>query len=811
MDHRSWRSSDRLGASSARGALHRTALALGPAVLRGLDDLARSTGTTVEIVALALARWLTSLYTGQDEIVFGNAIVPRDNRESFTAFLSAVGRAQATAGDPAGDPAEVAAGVTGPSPQLEIMLQVVRDPDELRLDVHHDPERFDEGTVARMAGVCAHLARQVAARPSSPIRELELVPEDQRAELLERFNDSSFDEGDAGAAVDDLFDDAVRRFPDRPAVAFQGSSLTYAELDRRVRALARRLVRMGVRAGEPVALQLPPSLQTPIAMLAALRAGACYLPLDPALPAERARFLLADSGARILIADPQATGAHAFDGQLVELGADGDPLGDPAAELPRPRATDAAYLIYTSGTTGHPKGVGVDHTHTAAILTSCAFDLAYTTLWTTLLSGGCVHFLPRATCEDPAAVARYLRDHRVTFIKVTPSLLGALVASKALDRDACATLRLIVTGGEPVRPADIEALYARCPGVLVVNHYGPTETTIGVTTYPVERARLAGFARRPVIGAPIGNTRAYVATPSLQLLPLGAPGELIIAGCGVARGYLGRDELTRERFIPDPFGAPGAAYRTGDLARWTPDGTLELLGRIDRQVKIRGYRVELAEIEQVMIRRLGMAEAAVLLRPGGASSPILCAYHVGGPRLAPTELRASLLEVLPEYMVPACFIELPALPRTANGKLDAARLPAPHGAGHLASPAPASQPEDLPRTETERILQHLWAGVLGLDAAALGVSQSFFELGGHSLLMIQLIAEIDDRFGRTVPIPAFYREGTIRALAQILDADTGTGADATASADATADADAGANASADPGPEPRPAPPGGAA
>ena len=776
-------------------ATYRTALTSDPEVLRGLEDLARSAGTTIDVVTLAIARWLRHLYTGGDDAILERSIATGDH--PFSLLVERLKLAP----DPAG---EDAAGLSRP---LELEPRVVRSNTALLLTIQYDPELFDEGTVARMAGVHAHLARQLAARPAAAIRELDLVPEDQREELLGRFNDTSASGEDAGdgagaaadATIDDLFADAVRRFPDRPAVAFQGQRLTYAELDRRASALARRLVRMGVRTGEPVALQLPPSLQTMIAMLAALRAGACYLPIDASLPAERVRYLLEDSGARFLIGGPRAPGALAFGGQLVDVDGDGgdadasdgdaDADAGPRAALPRARASDGAYLIYTSGTTGTPKGVliehrslvnyvrwfrhryGVDDSHTAALLTSYAFDLGYTTLWTTILSGGCVHFLPRSTCEDAAAVARYLRDHRITFIKVTPSLLSALLGSRELDAESCRSLRLLVTGGERVRAADIETIYARCPDVLVVNHYGPTEATIGVTTHPIERARLAAFARRPVIGRPIGNARAYVTTPSLQLLPIGAPGELILAGRGVARGYLGRADLTREKFIPDPFG-PGTAYRTGDLARWTPEGTLELLGRIDRQVKIRGYRIELAEIEQVMLRRLGVAEAVVVVVPqlAGAEAQILCAYFVGGPRRTPAELRARLGEVLPAYMVPAHFIELPALPRTENGKLDARRLPAP-------TFELVTRPEDLPQSETERVLQRLWSDVLGVDAAALGVSQNFFELGGHSLLMIQLIAEIDHHLGRTVPIPAFYREGTIRALARILDADPDAGPD----------------------------------
>jgi surfactin family lipopeptide synthetase B len=446
------------------------------------------------------------------------------------------------------------------------------------------------------------------------------------------------------------------------------------------------------------------------------------------------------------------------------------------------RPSDAAYVIYTSGTTGQPKGVVIEHGSlasyalwlasrygvaedaVAALLTSYAFDLGYTTLWTTILAGGCLHLPPRSTCEDPGAVARYLRDHGITFLKVTPSLLSALLTSREIDRAHGASLRLIVTGGERIRAHDVAALYARLPGVLVVNHYGPTETTIGVTTHPVDRDRVDELARRPVIGRPIGHARAYVTTRSLQLVPRGAPGELIIAGRCVGRGYLGRDELTRERFIPDPFRPGDRAYRTGDLVRWTPAGALEFLGRIDRQVKIRGYRVELAEIEHVMIQRLGVVDAVVIERRAGDAGAALCAYYVGGPPRQGAELRAALSAVLPDYMVPASFVEVPALPRTENGKLDVRRLPEP-------SAPPAASSADAPATETERALARMWAEALGIDAAALGVGQNFFELGGHSLLMIQLIAQIDSYFGRTVPIPAFYQEGTIRALAQILDAD----------------------------------------
>lgn len=552
----------------------------------------------------------------------------------------------------------------------------------------------------------------------------------------------------------DLFADVVRRFPERRAVTFQGASLTYRELARRVDAFARVLVGRGVRTGDAVALRLAPSLETMIALLGTLRAGACYVPIDADTPAERVRYLVDDSGAKALV-------EHI-------------PDNDPPAALPRASATDAAYLIYTSGTTGMPKGViiehgslvnyvtwfrdryGIDESHAAVVLTSYAFDLAYTTLWTTILAGGELHLLPRAVCDDVGAVARYIGEHRISFVKVTPSLLSALVRSHAFDRTRCGSLRLIVTGGERIRIADVETVYARLPDVLIVNHYGPTETTIGVTTHPIERERLGELAGRSIIGQPIGNVTAYVVTAGGALAGAGQTGELWIGGRSVGRGYHRRAQLTDEKFVPDPFAPSGIAYRTGDLARWTPEGTLELLGRSDRQLKVRGYRIEPSEIELVMQRQLGVSEVVVVEKLHR-----LCAYYVGDAGLTPAEMRARLVQALPEYMVPTHLIRLAGLPRTANGKLDAAALPEPEA-------APAAD-GDAPRTEVERVLARLWSDVLGIDRDAIGVSQSFFELGGHSLLMIQLIAEIDNRFGRTVEIPAFYREGTIRALARMLE------------------------------------------
>jgi len=594
----------------------------------------------------------------------------------------------------------------------------------------------------RCAEVYAHLLSQL---PATPFEELDFVPPAHRAQLLAW---AAPRVAVPEATIDELFIASVRAFPDHPALTSHGDTLSYAELDRRVDRLARHLVARGIAVGDRVAILLRPSSEAIVAMLGALRAGAVYVPIDVDLPRQRIDYILRDSGAKYVI--------------------DGAEPDDAQATLPRVGSRDGAYLIYTSGTTGEPKGVlvehrslvnyvvwfreryGIDSSHRGALLTSFAFDLGYTTLWTTLLSGGHLHVL--ADSLDVTAIPAYFDQHGITFIKVTPSLLSALLATRGFER--CESLRLVVTGGENVRPDDIATLYARCPGVLAVNHYGPTETTIGVTTFPIEDVR--AFARRPVIGRPIGNVKAYVASANQQLLPIGAIGELLIGGDALARGYHQREELTRAKFIADPFASSGYVYRTGDLVRWTDEGTLEFLGRIDRQVKIRGYRVELSEIERVMLRQLPVREAIVLDRVVGDA---LCAYYVGDTDLDDAETCATLAAVLPDYMIPLYYVRIPAIPRSANGKLDASALPAPGW----------ESADEPPQSQTEQVLRELWSDVLGVEAACISVSQNFFELGGHSLLMIQLIAEIHDRFEKTVPMPLFFEEGTIRALATFLD------------------------------------------
>lgn len=712
--------------------------------------IARAIGAPCEAVVLACFAHLARIATGETSLVLtvnlGATQVEisyeLDDDAPVEIALLRMRDAYLGASRPAG---EVLLGCEIRGFVLELQIIGVR---ELAL---HDPDGGVGSAIhVRWAEVLAHLFAQVERVRATALRDVEVVPLSQRAALLEL---GANREVAGGGTIDDLFRACVRHTPDRRAVVDATCALTYAELDRRVEKLARHLRASGLAVGELVAVDLPPSVDIAVAMLGVMRARGAFVPLDPGMPEERRRFVLADAGVRFVI------------GAGGELATSDEPC-------PPGTGADAAYVIYTSGTSGEPKGVvveqhslvnyvrwlsaryAIDNRHVAALVTSFAFDLGYTVVWPTLCAGGELHFVPEAVCRDVAALPAYIQAHAITFLKVTPSLLGALVRSPTFDRARAGGLRLVFCGGEPIRIDDIATVYARCPEVLVVNHYGPTETTIGALTQPLARTRLVELASRPVIGRPVGDTRVYVASGS-RLLPLGAPGELLIGGAGVARGYHNRPALTAVRFGDDPFAPGERIYRTGDLVRWTETGTLEFLGRRDRQVKIRGYRVELGEIEQVMLRRLAITQAVVIDR---GSHGLLCAYYVADEPLDAASAREALGVALPDYMIPASFTRLAAVPRTANGKLDVARLPPP-----LGEPGPG--PALL--SATEETLAAIWRDILG--APCTSVEAHFFELGGHSLLAIQLLADIHDRFGIMLEMAAVFVDGTIRGLARRID------------------------------------------
>ncbi len=577
----------------------------------------------------------------------------------------------------------------------------------------------------------------------------------------------------------------VARTPNAPAVACEDRRLTYRQLERRARLLAHRLRALGVGPESPVGICLDRSLEMIVALLATLEAGGAYVPLDPRFPLERLTFQVEDAGIEVLLTSGDLAAGLSERLRRVDLALLASELGDGDAELgtlPRPGSpspANAAYVVYTSGSTGRPKGVVVEHRQllnyvdgilprlglpdgaVAATLSTLGADLGNTVIFPILATGGCVHVVPHDRLTSAPALAAYLDEHAVDVVKIVPSHLQGLLAQESPA--APLPRRLLVLGGEAASGELVGRLRRLAPGCAILNHYGPTETTIGVTTHRVTEATAVGAGGTLPIGCALARCDARVVDGELRALPPGVPGELVIGGDSVARGYRGRPAATAERFLPDPF-APqpgGRLYRTGDRAVLGFDGELRFLGRLDHQVKLRGYRIELGEVEAALRRHPRIAAAVVTVREDHPGERRLVAYVVGhdGAELTVPELRRHLEASLPDYMVPAAFVPLPALPLNANGKLDRAALPVPEAVRRLPAAVRVA-----PRDARERALAAIWCEVLHLDGV--GVEDNFFALGGDSILCIQVVSRAR-RAGLALTPRQLFEQPTIAELARV--------------------------------------------
>ena len=626
---------------------------------------------------------------------------------------------------------------------------------------------FDHPTAESVAGRLVRLLEAVAADPDRPVRRADVLGPAERRQLLAGWNDTARSLRPLPLAS--LFEARVRASRDAIALACS-AQLTYGELNTRANRLARHLVDLGAGPEQVVGLAVPRSELMIVATLAVLKAGAAYLPIDVTFPAQRIALMLADARASLLLTCAGVPELPSLDGVLrLNLDAAGvkailrDGPGGNLADAERPTALmpdHAAYVLYTSGSTGTPKGVVVTHKGLASLaesqlqlagpdagarvlaLAPLSFDSSVADLLTAISAGGCL-VVPPAGLVTGTELGDLLADQAVTYVEITPSVLATVPLPPP------PSLMVVNVAGEPCPPG-LVGLWA--DGRRMVNTYGPTESTVTATA---SAALTAG--QTPPIGRPVINTRAYVLDASLEPVPAGQPGELYLAGAGLARGYLGRPGLTAERFVACPFGPPGGRmYRTGDLVRWNPAGDLDFVGRADTQVKIRGCRVELAEVEYALLAHPQVDRAAVIAWDSDRGDKRLAAYvaPVEGPPPTAAELRAFLRERLPDYMLPGNWEFLPALPLNANGKVDRKRLPPPV----IARPHPGSATA-WPDDPLEQVLAGIWASVLGLDEV--GTRDSFFELGGHSLLAAQLIAEIQQVFGMDLGVRSLFETPTI--------------------------------------------------
>ncbi|MFH8336865.1 amino acid adenylation domain-containing protein [Streptomyces sp. AM6-12] len=641
------------------------------------------------------------------------------------------------------------------SAKFDLTATFVVRPGGFALNVEYAADLFEPATATRFARHVGRLLEAVLADPDTRVDAAPLLSAGERELLV----------ATGGREVPAAPAFRVAGRPEDPAVVCEGTSLDYAQLDASAGGLAAHLAAGGVAPGDRVGVCIGRGVWSVAAMLAVWRAGGVYVPLDARLPEDRLRYMLREAGVRHLVAD-----AHTGE-QVAALGVTAVAVEDvrPLPGGPRytPDPGELAYVIFTSGSTGRPKAVGVEHhaldAHVATarerfaltagdrVLTfaSTSFDASLEQILPALSTGATVIVRPDEIWAPEELAARVAAE-RVTVMELTPSYWAELVTH--LDRLAprLASLRLLVTGGEALPADPLERWFGHLPHVPVLNTYGPTESVISATAHTVHGA---GGARVP-IGRPLGGRRAYVVDALGELVPEGVPGELLVGGSELARGYLGRPALTAERFEPDPFGRPGGRlYRTGDVVRRLPSGEMEFLGRNDDQVKIRGFRVEPKEAEAVLRRHPGVRGAAVLVRPL-RGEPALVAYVVGDG-LSEEVLRTHCRARLPHYLVPSAFVRLDALPLTVQGKLDTAALPEPA--------APESDAFVAPRTPAETVVAQIWCEVL--DLPRVGVHDDFFALGGHSLRAVAVASRLRTAFDCPLQVRDLFEHPTVARLA----------------------------------------------
>ncbi|EOW2772700.1 amino acid adenylation domain-containing protein [Serratia marcescens] len=621
-----------------------------------------------------------------------------------------------------------------------------------------------------MAQALSALAQALEQAPQTPVCELEVMPDEEYALQLCRWNHTA-EAYPADTCVHELFEQQARLTPQAIALIQDAQRLSYAQLNARANRLAHRLIERGVQPGDRIAVRLARSIELVCAQLAVIKAGAAYVPIDPQLPAARQAWIADDSGACLMLTD--AIGDEEIPQLTVEDREAEDHNGNPALRV---SSGATAYIMYTSGSTGTPKGVMTPHQGITrlvrnnryaafdaddriAFAANPAFDASTMEVWAALLNGGALVVIAPEVMMEAERLAAELQRHRITTLFLTTALFNQYVHSIS---GALAQLKYLISGGEKEDPGAYARLLQERGPVHLIHAYGPTETTTFATTARIERAE--GEARLP-IGKPIGNTRAYLLDARGRPVPMGAVGELHIGGVGVALGYLNRPELTAQRFLSDPFNPVGGGrmYRTGDLARYLPDGSLEYQGRCDQQIKLRGFRIEPGEIEVQLAASPWVREAVVQVC-STEHHPRLVAWIVPTADVDRSalqgQLRAYLSERLPEYMVPSAYVWLDALPLTANGKLDRRALPEPERA------AVGTREYVAPQGETETTLARVWCELL--EIGQIGRHDNFFELGGHSLLAVRLSSQLRQQ-GITLPVQAIFNHPILAELAERID------------------------------------------
>ncbi|WP_434784580.1 amino acid adenylation domain-containing protein [Paenibacillus polymyxa] len=817
----------------------------------GLKQLAAQRGTTLYMVLLAAYTVLLHKYTGQDDLIVGTSIAGRTHgdtqpligmfvntlalrnypasEKTFLSYLEEVKETTLGAYEHQNYPFEELVDKVQVSRDLSrnplfdtmFSLQNLEDKEfeleglklspypseygtakfDLSVDVTEEngglecsfefaTALYKESTIRRLSTHFGHLLAAIVSRPDAKIAELNLLTAAEKEQILGAFNPVQ-PEAASAAAFHRLFEEQSERTPEASAVVYENDRLTYAELNERANRLAATLRASGIGRETIVGILAERSVDLLVAVLAVWKAGGAYVPLDPDYPAERVRFMLEDSGAKVLLTQtPLRERAEAWLGEE-ELALAAVLYLDDEASYSEERANadsfhearpeDLAYVIYTSGTTGKPKGVMIEHrslVNTAAgyrreyrldqfpvrllQLASFSFDVFVGDIARTLYNGGTMVIVPKDDRIDPSRLHHWMERERVTIFESTPALIVPFLEYVHEQQLDMSWMELLITSSDSCSVADYRTLQERFGSLFrIINAYGVTEAAIDSSFYDEELTKLPQTGHVP-IGKAWLNAKFYIVDAHLNPVPVGVLGELVIGGVGVARGYLNRPELTEEKFVDSPFAAGERLYRTGDLARWMEDGNVDFIGRIDNQAKIRGYRIETGEVEAKLLSVGGVKEAVVVVREDQEGQKALCAYYTAEEGLTAVDLKRAIASELPGYMIPSYFVELERLPLTPNGKIDRKALPAPEGG------AGGGREYVAPRTELEAKLAAIWQDVL-VREKAVGVTDNFFDLGGHSLRATTLVSKMHKELGVEFPLRDVFRYSTVEEMAAAME------------------------------------------
>ncbi|CAH0316009.1 non-ribosomal peptide synthetase [Peribacillus sp. Bi134] len=659
--------------------------------------------------------------------------------------------------------------------KFDITMTAIEGEHEINIDLSYSTSLYKHESIERMVSHFVNIVKEITKNVEIKLKAIEILSKDENDMLLTEFNDTVADYP-RNKTIHELFEEQVKRTPNHIAVVIGDQELTYKELNKRVNSLARVLREKGAGPEVIVGIMADRSIEMIVGIMAILKAGGVYLPMDPDYPKDRIEYMLQDSQTRILLTTKGLADHIETDVDMIDL-LDNDLFEGDSSNLNLVNTPqNLAYIIYTSGTTGNPKGVMIEHKNVVRLLFnnkkkfdfnekdvwtmfhSYCFDFSVWEMYGALLYGGKLVLVPKVVAMDTEGFLKILKKEKVTVLNQIPTPFYSLMNKELAHSEKELNLRYVIFGGEALKPKMLREWIKKYPETKLINMYGITETTVHVTYKEIgEKEINEGVSN---IGKPIPTLTAYIMDENLRLLPVGVPGELCVGGDGVARGYLNRKELTQQKFVTNPYRIEERIYRSGDKARLLHNGDIEYLGRIDFQVKIRGFRIELGEIENSLLKVEGITEVIVIDK-GENENKYLCAYYVGKEEYSAGELRENLKKSLPDYMVPSYFIKLEEMPLTSNGKTDRKFLPDPEGE------VLTGAEYEAPRNEMEEKLVQIFQAVLGVSN--IGINDNFFELGGHSLKATVLISKIHKELNKTVPLKEIFESPTIKELSAFVE------------------------------------------